>query len=173
MMEVFKLPAAPGQWLDFYQGKAVDWDQVFEGFGATVDWPSTSAWRELAAHYPQAKLVLTTRDTEGWYKSVQDTIYRDFDFTGAPEPWRSMALAMTRFTFGEPRPDKAKMIATYEAHNALVRKTFGPDRLLDFQVRQGWGPLCEFLGVPAPETDFPRVNSTDEFKAMRGARPKP
>ena len=48
----------------------------------------------------------------------------------------------------------------YEDHVREVKQTVPPQQLLVFQVKQGWKPLCEFLGVPEPDIPFPRVNDT-------------
>ncbi|MDB5480068.1 MAG: sulfotransferase family protein [Caulobacteraceae bacterium] len=58
---------------------------------------------------------------------------------------------------------EANVIATFERHNAEVRRHIPPERLLVFEVAQGWEPLCAFLGVPVPHTPFPRTNSREEF----------
>jgi hypothetical protein len=59
--------------------------------------------------------------------------------------------------------DKDHVIGVYKAHNARVRETIPPERLLVYHVADGWGPLCDFLGVPAPEGPTPKVNSRDDF----------
>jgi hypothetical protein len=51
----------------------------------------------------------------------------------------------------------------FERHTAEVRATIDPDRLLIFDVREGWEPLCAFLGKPTPPGEFPKTNSQDEF----------
>lgn len=47
---------------------------------------------------------------------------------------------------------------TYTDHYAHVRSKVPPERLLNFQVKEGWAPLCDFLGKEAPDEPFPRVN---------------
>ncbi|MFZ0469753.1 MAG: sulfotransferase [Thiogranum sp.] len=60
--------------------------------------------------------------------------------------------------------DRDKAIAHYNRHIEDVKAMVPPDQLLVFSVDQGWGPLCDFLGVPAPETEFPNVNDRAEIK---------
>ena len=73
-----------------------------------------------------------------------------------------------------PTPDVpeflADNIAEFERHNAEVIATVPRERLLVFDVKQGWEPLCTFLGVAVPKEAFPRTNSTEEFKARVNAR---
>src|SRR5207248_699667 len=54
------------------------WDQVFDGFQSTVDWPGSFFWRELIDHYPDTKVLLSVRDAEGWERSMRDTIFGIF-----------------------------------------------------------------------------------------------
>ena len=58
------------------RGGAIDWDPLFAGYSATVDWPGAFFWRELANANPRAKVILTVRDPDRWYDSVRQTIYR-------------------------------------------------------------------------------------------------
>jgi hypothetical protein len=60
--------------------------------------------------------------------------------------------------------DKAHVLRVFREHNEEVQRTIPPERLLVFEPEQGWLPLCEFLGVPIPETPFPHTNTTEEFR---------
>src|ERR1700712_5108190 len=68
MVEVVKAPAAAADWEAAADGQPVDWDRVFQGYRATVDWPAATFWRELAHAYPEAKVILSLRDPESWYR---------------------------------------------------------------------------------------------------------
>lgn len=59
-------------------------------------------------------------------------------------------------------PEPAKAI--FNAWNEEVQRTVPPDRLLVFEVKDGWEPLCRFLGVPVPSTPFPHANKGDSFE---------
>ena len=62
--------------------------------------------------------------------------------------------------------DKAHAIEVFRRHNEEVRRDVPADRLLVFEVKEGWGPLCSFLGVPVPEgRPFPRLNDAEEFRS--------
>ena len=76
MLEVFANPGHAAQWQAAADGKPVDWEALFAGYGAAVDWPACHFWRALAARYPEAKVLLTVREPGAWYKSVSDTIYQ-------------------------------------------------------------------------------------------------
>jgi hypothetical protein len=73
-------------------------------------------------------------------------------------------------TFDNRFEDKAHAIEVFQKHNQAVRDTIDPTRLLVFDVREGWGPLCRFLEVPVPDEPFPRLNDTATFQAMMRMR---
>jgi len=173
MMEVFPRPDHVQMWHDAAFGKPVDWDLLFRGFVSTVDWPSTRWWKELAAHYPDAKVLLSLRDPEAWYKSMSETIYQPMTWPvpdGAPEMVKlqnEMARkAILEGTFDNRFEDKAHAIAVFNRHNQEVRDTVDPRRLLVFEARMGWEPLCRFLEVPVPNEPYPRLNDTASTQAM-------
>jgi hypothetical protein len=148
-----------------------------------VDWPGASFWCELVAAFPAAKVVLTTRDPDGWYDSMTGTVLRAWRLRReAPPPTdpakRDLADLMERVigrrVFDGRAEDRAHAIATYERHNADVRAAVPAHRLLDFQVAQGWEPLCAFLGTPVPDEPFPRINDTAEFnRRVQASLPTP
>ena len=165
MIEVFKNPAAFAWWEAAADGKPVNWEQIFDGYRATVDWPSATFYKTLADAYPEAKVILTVRDPEAWFASTQATIFAR-DFTAAPTtPFETMAAKVVGDLFDRRMHDRDHLISVYERHNAQVRAVIAPERLLDYEVSQGWGPLCDFLGVAAPEGPMPKANSTEEFQA--------
>ena len=75
MQEVVKNPSHGREWLAAWEGRPVDWDTLFEGYQATVDWPGATFYKELMAHYPEAKVLLSVREPERWYDSSLETIY--------------------------------------------------------------------------------------------------
>jgi Sulfotransferase domain len=169
MMEVFQNPGHADMWSNAADGN-VDWETLLAGYTAAVDWPSTYFWRELANYYPDSKIILTHRSTQSWIKSVKETI---FGVIGTPTPddkphlaaQKSMAQKIvTDRTFGGNIEDDAHLAAVYEKHFEEVRRTIPAERLLVYQVGDGWQPLCNFLGIPVPAVEYPKVNSTEEFK---------
>jgi len=144
-----------------------DWPAIYAGYESAVDWPTACFFRELAEEYPTARFVLTRRDPERWADSFSATIYKLLsERHQAPEDvraWLEMAhdvIVKTGFPDGL---DQDGLAAAFEAHNQAVIETIPADRLLIFEVKQGWDPLCEFLGVPVPDEDFPRTNHREEF----------
>jgi len=177
MMEVFPRPEHVAMWHRLAFEQSMDWDEIFLGFHATVDWPAARWWREIAAHFPDAKVLLSVRDPEAWYKSVTDTIYQPMKSPapdGVPELVRLQSemarKAILGETFDNRFEDKAHAIEVFQKHNQAVRDTIDPTRLLVFDVREGWGPLCRFLEVPVPDEPFPRLNDTATFQAMMRMR---
>lgn len=162
-------------------GTQHDWAQVFSKYTAAVDNPAACVWRELLAANPDAKVILTLhpRGPDTWYDSVIDTIYftenlwqfKVLEFTtpfGRKMGDMCHKLIWQRFHKGT-MTDRDKAIARYQEHIAEVKAAVPGDQLLVFSVDQGWGPLCEFLGLPVPQTEFPNVNDRANIKkAIKG-----
>ena len=168
MYEVRAHPEHIAVWDRAADGAPVDWDALFAGFQATVDWPSTAFLWDLHARYPDARIILTTRDPEAWYDSAQATIFQAVKRRTADDPdlTRMMAMAdkiVFEQTFGGRFNDRDHAIAVFEDHIAEVRRRVPPQQLLDYDVKEGWAPLCRFLDRKIPEQPFPRVNVREEF----------
>jgi hypothetical protein len=185
MMEVFEHPEHARMFYDAARGKP-QWDALFDGYQASVDWPSCHFWRQLMDHYPDAKVILSLRDPEKWYQSFSNTILQGIRMAGqsagaAPAPpdasaMSGMAAAMAAMapmmreiiieqTFDSNLDDKDHIIAVYNAHNERVRETVPPERLLVYEPGAGWEPLCAFLEVPAPDAPYPHTNTTEDFQS--------
>lgn len=164
MTEVFKNPGAAGYWEAAADGKEVDWEEVFEGYRSTVDWPSATFYKQLADFYPDSKVILTVRDPEKWFESTQATIFAPRIVDHSKADWTRMFEKVIADLFDRRMTDKAKLIDVYQRHNEEVQRTIDPERLLVFEISQGWAPLCRFLGVDNPPGPMPRVNSTEEFR---------
>lgn len=157
-------------WHAAIRGERVDWQPVLGSYGAIVDWPGVAVWRELAAAYPDALVLLSTRrDAATWLKSARATILGNGpENKMEDDPSLPGFVAMVRDMFAafEPnwRDDDAAM-AAYDRHAAAVRSEVPPARLVEWQPGDGWEPLCTALGVGVPDEDFPHVNTTEEFRA--------
>lgn len=169
MMEVIQNPRHIRLWTEAHQGKPVDWDALFAGYQASVDWPACNLWGEQLEHFPRAKVILTLRDPDRWYESVMNTIYKNtvLDSESPDEKRRSFA-AWTRQIiweplFGDRMDDRAHAIDVFNRHNETVEASVPSDRLLVFSPGDGWGPLCRFLSADIPEEDYPHVNTTAQF----------
>jgi hypothetical protein len=169
MAEVLMNPRDAACWVDAAAGRP-DWERIFEGYAATVDYPGCRYWRELAEYYPAAKVILSVRDAQRWFESTQATIFSPQNRERLQFPqMREFFDKNVYADFGERIHDRDYMVAAFERHNEEVRRAISPERLLEFDVKQGWQPLCEFLGVPVPATPFPRTNSREEMAAMMDA----
>jgi hypothetical protein len=164
MVEVFKNPEAPNWWYEAALDPAnANWARIFEGYNSTVDWPNATFYKELAAAYPDAKVILTERDPDDWFESTQATIFAEREGMDPNAPFPRMIGKVIFELFDGRMHDKDHLISVYKAHNAEVRAVIPPERLLVYHVADGWPPLCDFLGVPAPEGETPKVNSREEF----------
>ena len=167
MNEVFRHRPHVQQWLDFGATGTADWDKLFDEYHSAVDFPASCAWEELYAQYPSAKVVLTVRDPTSWWESTAEVIYptrtmypgwltRLVPFT---QRWLDMVDRLVWTGIFDGRfSDKAHAISVFDAHIETVRARCDPDRLLIFEVSEGWQPLCDFLEVPVPSTPFPHAN---------------
>ncbi len=167
MVECF--PKGPPHWKLWEQvGKTEpDWDAIFEGFTATVDFPASTSYAALAEYYPDAKVVLTVRDPEKWFTSLQDTIFgREWmEFLPGTEAGPYMKATINDY-FDDRMHDHDHLIRRFHEHVAEVKASIAPERLLVFEVAEGWEPLCKFLEVPIPDGEFPRINDTEAVKGI-------
>lgn len=163
MHEVSGNPEQLRLWRALAQGAEPNWERLFRDFCAAVDWPSAYYWRELAAAYPEAKVLLTTRSSESWLASMQKTIFQVVRENTDPDSIGATIIAER--TFGGRIDDPAHVVEVYERHHAEVLKAVPAERLLIYQVGDGWKPLCDFLGVAVPEVPFPRRNSALDFSS--------
>src|SRR5436190_6649819 len=173
MQEVMRRPSHISRWLRYARTGDADWDELFAGFGSGVDYPVSCVWEELASHYPDAKVLLTVRDPQQWWASTASTIYL---FRTAFPAWVLRLVPMTqewvemtdRFVwdgiFGGRFADRDHAVAVFEQHIEHVRASCAPERLLVFDVAEGWEPLCAFLDVPVPG------HRSLRFKAQKGRR---
>lgn len=176
MFEVRQNPSQLPFWEAAARGEVMDWDAVFEGYNASVDWPSAAFWRELSDHFAAAKVLLSVRPAEDWVKSIHATIYaslmkRANDPDNTSRNRRDMAYELIiNQTFQGKLDDAEYAKSVYEAHIAEVQRTIPAERLLTYNVAEGWAPLCAFLEVPVPDEPFPLTNTTAEFQARVASR---
>jgi hypothetical protein len=156
------------------------WEEIFDGFGSTVDWPGGYFYRELIDVYPQAKVLLSVREPEQWERSMRETVWavrhgesliRLLSSAQAHiDPrWRGFLRMIDRlvwegrgtFAAGHERPQQ--LIEAMLRHNEEVKRNVPPERLLVWSVTEGWEPLCEFLQLPVPDEPFPHLNDRTEF----------
>jgi Sulfotransferase domain len=166
MLEVFGHPEHVTFWREAAEGRKVDWTGTLSEYGATSDFPACLFWQEILEANPDAVVVLSTRrDTQSWWESASQTI---FAIDGAHLPpemadWYQMWKAVSSARFTADLTDRAAAQKAYDRHNAEVRSSAPADRLVDWQPGDGWGPLCERLGVAVPTEPFPHLNTREEF----------
>ena len=153
-------------WIDAADGKP-DWSSLFDGFESAVDFPVCLSYKELADYYPNAKVILTVRDPERWFESTQETIFdpRLIECQRDAEMGKLIEL-ITKDYLQDRMHDKEYMIQRFQEHIETVCRTIPASRLLRFEVKEGWGPLCAFLEIPEPETNFPYVNDRVTAREM-------
>lgn len=171
-------------WIRVAMGEKVDFNECFDlpdkKYTATCDFPAAQYWQEQLARYPQAKVILTVRDPESWFKSISNTIlplmpaYPSCHWAVRLGLW--FGLPTRRFAEMNHRVvveqafggdlSKGHLIEAFEAHTKEVQRTCPAGRLLTFDVAQGWEPLCAFLGKPVPSVPFPNVNNTSDFQMV-------
>lgn len=155
------------------------WLDVFGGFQSTVDWPGAFFYRELIEVYPDAKVLLSVRDGDGWERSMRDTIwgvlYGDLlirDLSNArcrvDPKWRAYTELMHEMwhrsgLISEGDTCAGEIASAMERYNEQVQETVPSDRLLVWSASEGWEPLCCFLEVPVPSMPFPHLNDSKEF----------
>lgn len=152
-------------------GEPTDWGAVFGNYQATLDWPGCTFYRELMEAYPDAKVLLTTRDPESWYASAHATIYQSnhMEEETLPPPMRPfirmVKALLWDYSLEGDFEDKARAIEIFNAHNEEVKRTVPAEKLLVYSVKEGWEPLGEFLGVSVPKDEpFPHLNDRQSFK---------
>lgn len=164
------------------------WEEIFGESRASVDWPGGYFYRELMDYYPDAKVLLSVRDPEAWEPSFRETIW-EMSYGKSLMPllaharaevdprWRSyLALVERMFwgpegTFAKGNAEPEQLIEQMIAHTERVKRDVPADRLLVWEVTEGWEPLCEFLGVDVPATPMPHANDRGTFleRVINGA----
>lgn len=163
---IHDIPRQSPLWEAAIAGKP-DWGAIYQGYNSAVDWPTASFFRELATVYPGAKFVLSTRTPESWAESFGETIYTVLKGREHAPPdkrgWLEMVVKVVAKAGIPLDLDRDGLINAFIAHERAVKAAIPADRLLVFDVKQGWEPLCAFLGKPVPADPFPRTNDREQF----------
>lgn len=186
MKELLVHPENLHYWLSLKETGSTKWDELYNGYQATVDFPCYPWYKEHMKRYPEAKVILTVRPFEKWYSSVYSTVYK-----AGPQTVSQKITMMSKLLFN-PRlrsvikcvklakgtifaehfqgkfEDKAFAEKMYNQHIDDVKAYVPADKLLVYDVSEGWGPLCRFLGVPEPNEPIPHLNKKENFKEMLG-----
>ncbi|KAI9476256.1 MAG: P-loop containing nucleoside triphosphate hydrolase protein [Benjaminiella poitrasii] len=165
---------------DFYHAylhrDEANWEKMYENYNAAVDWPTTSFYKELYAKYPDAKVILTVRDADSWYTSMLNTLAHrshappkgDVDPTKNPR-FKFQRMASTVCMNGltskpDEFDDKERMKKIFLDHNEEVKRLIPADKLLVFELENGWEKLCSFLGKEIPDVPYPHINTTAQHQ---------
>jgi hypothetical protein len=168
------------KWVDVANGQP-DWQDVFDGWEATVDWPAAARWREICDAFSDAPVLLNVREFEPWYRSMENTI-RAAKVTppeelqqdaNRPPPnpllWQVIDTLIWEGDFQGRFEDKEWVRELYDARIAEIRATIPPERLTVWELGlDGWEPLAAMLGVEVPDEPFPRLHDTAEFRSEFG-----
>jgi hypothetical protein len=183
MVELLQNPQDVVLWEKAGEGQAIDWDSLLGKYQAIVDFPGCRHYQELMTHYPDAKVILTVRDPETWYESSRNTILEAGPkslqklMTILFQPFSSRLRKVMRIVrlnrsywqhiFENRLGDKSYVMHRFDRHLNEVKQTVPSERLLVYQVKEGWEPLCRFLEKPVPEgKPFPNLNKRSSFKQM-------
>jgi len=167
MVEVLKNPDHVALWQAIADGLEPDWDSIFANYASAVDWPTSAFYGPLLRAYPEAKVILTVRNTDAWHRSVVNTIGHPERVDQHPNPaFVSMVRSIVwDGIFDGQVEGKGHAVRTFDRHVAEVKATVPPERLLVFDAGQGWTPLCEFLDVPIPtDVPYPFLNTTEDWQ---------
>ena len=151
-----------------------EWDEVFGSYGAVSDLASFFGIHLVRA-YPEARVILVERDIDRWYTSIGQVF----------KPWQSRryvwllkwvepltgtrhGMISGKFMKGWTESTRYRDIypnarKAYTRHYREIRESVPPEQLLDFQLSEGWEPLCRFLGKEVPAGPFPHVNDAAAY----------
>jgi hypothetical protein len=170
-------------WVKIADREPVDWHEVFEPWEATVDWPACSRWEELVEAFPDVPVLLNYRDFDGFYESCKNTILavKEAAMAGhipedeanrdlpAPELWETIEKIIWQGDFQGRFHDKDWMRQMYADRIETIRASVPSGRLILWELGvDGWEPLAEALGVEVPNTPFPHLHDTNEFRTEFG-----
>ncbi|WP_322865436.1 sulfotransferase family protein [Aquicoccus sp. G2-2] len=166
MSEVVSDPGQIEAWHNVTEGRP-DFDAIFSGFRSAVDFPVSAYWQDVLAATPNAKIILSHREAEDWYGSFSQTILPlILDKEAWPQnavPWFQMIEKVIIGKALRGHTDRDGILKAYRANEAAVRSLEAQGKALVFSVRDGWEPLCRFLGVDVPDAPFPKTNARADF----------
>lgn len=153
-----------------------------DGFVGCTDLPGNACVEELLEIYPDAVVICTVRDPEKWWESIRPIVENaNFTILSAllwPVPrfrwFRTYHDALDDGNFGQAhfKPGEKKMPSrvTYDRHIEYLKRVVPKEKLFFYDVRDGWEPLCQILGVPIPkDKPFPRLNDAAAVEGIMKA----
>ncbi len=170
--QMLELQANPGHtsfWQDALDGQRVNWKGFFGPYKSSVEWPAVTFLSQLLTEFPAAKVILTVRDPEEWFESASETIFEGLELSEFnPDPTKAKQADLARRlildgAFSGKHRDKRHAMNVFEKHVMYVGQLVPHHQLLEYQIVQGWRPLCAFLSVAEPGMRFPWLNERLEF----------
>jgi hypothetical protein len=160
-------------WESAFDGQAVDWEALLGDYGSGVDFPICSFWEELVEAFPEASIILTVRDAHRWFDSYQATLRAAQKREMPPIPlvgrWQQLGIrSVERLHPAGDLDNREVMVAAFERHNRRVLEAVTDRTVLVYDVKDGWGPLCNHLGLELPSLPFPHTNDRDWFQSLLG-----
>ena len=166
MSKVIDDPRQVEAWSEVAAGRP-DYDAIFAGFRSAVDFPVSAYWQDVLGAMPDAKVILSHRDAEDWYGSFSQTI---LPLILEKEAWPKNAVPwfamIEKVIIGKAlggRTDREGILKAYRANEAAARDLEAQGKALVFSARDGWEPLCRFLGVAVPNAPFPKTKARADF----------
>ncbi len=171
-------------WTTLRESGTTNWEALYDGYEATVDFPCYPWYKQHMKQYPDAKVILSTRPFEKWYSSFYSTIWK------AQNPPEEERAAMGQRIASDPRLqsvmqvmgfakqtitedhflgkflDKEFMEKVFNNHHEEVKNYVPQNKLLVYDVCEGWEPLCKFLDVKMPSEQLPHTNKKEDFHTM-------
>ncbi|KAL1970514.1 hypothetical protein VTN77DRAFT_4158 [Rasamsonia byssochlamydoides] len=178
MREVFTKEGHDQHWLSAmeakYEGKGkpygrAEFDAFIGDYMAVTDFPAAMFWEELIAAYPSAKVILSIRDEDSWYKSVESTIWHSWLVIKAEgkklQTPRDMMLEKLQVHVWDGDFPKNGRKA-FREHNENIRRAMSERKedFLEYNIKDGWEPLCRFLGKEIPTQDIPHTDMWVAYK---------
>jgi hypothetical protein len=154
----------------------------YDDLDAVTDIPSAYFYRELLEAYPEAKAILTVRDVDDWWRSIERHVnvlfpYKPPKLFGYDSRQRALGasprtdpgaenhfkMLLLNMVYGSTIALEYLYKKKYLDHNASVVNDVPPERLLvmDITAGDGWAKLCAFLGAPVPDLPFPHVHQSE------------
>jgi len=180
MIDLIRDPEPLPYWVAAANGERIDWTEAMDGWESSVDWPGCTFWEEMAETWPDAPVLLSVRYPEAWYRSCLNSIHaaKEMALAGeleggdeegpSPEVVGMINNLIWNGTFKGRFLEKDYALEVFHRHNEYVKAKVPANRLLVYEIKQGWEPLCEFLSVDVPHTPMPHLNDTESFRNMFG-----
>lgn len=167
---------------------------VHDGYNAVLENPTCEIFEDILKRFPDAKVILTVRDTPEKFEASWKVLMDTMQLTELPFSWNCpsffqwiplfRSLKKVRYfmgtthlnlkngalTHGWRQKPNGWLAEQYERHNKYIIDHVPKKQLLVFNVKEGWGPLCDFLQCQVPkDISFPhsKVNDTKALRRMR------